>query len=153
MKVSKNESIGNHINISLQTIEESAPSALSREIINELEGHLGFSQGRLKPVAPSYRAHQSEHGLVIYGDFLSWGVKFGSESSGHSKVSVLSGHSGSEPSDLDASVISFSSFENFKFRTFKTSIFDINIIVGSKSDGSDPECPDNALNECPEDPE
>ena len=76
MKVSKTESIGSHITVSLKTVEESAPSAFSRDLIDELEGHLGFSQGRLKPVAANYRAHQSEYGLVMYGDFPSWGVKF-----------------------------------------------------------------------------
>ena len=74
--MSKTESIGNHINVNLTTVEESAPSALNLELRNELERHLGFSQGRLKPVAENFRAHQSEHGLVIYGDFPSWGVKF-----------------------------------------------------------------------------
>ena len=76
MKVSKSESIGNTINVSLETVEESAPSALSREMFTELEEFLGFSSGRLRPVTPNQRAHQSEFGLVVYGDFPSWGVKF-----------------------------------------------------------------------------
>lgn len=76
MKLAHKEKSGSHITVDFKTVEQNPPSLFTRALVDELEKHVGFSQGRLKPGVGVDRAHQSEKGLVIYADMPSWGVKF-----------------------------------------------------------------------------
>ena len=76
MKVTQSEKTGGNITLVFETVEQSPPSLFTRDLVNELESHLGLSEGRLRPATGMDRAHHSEKGLAIYADMPSWGVKF-----------------------------------------------------------------------------
>ena len=74
MKVIPKEKNGHHINLSLKTVEENPPTLFTRDLVTELEKHLGLSKGRLLLGTGEDRAHHAEKGLCIYAGMPTWGV-------------------------------------------------------------------------------